>query len=183
MKKEFIGRRRSLVFSAALVALALLFLSPSAFGQETGLKVTSPAFKEGAMIPGEYTCTGRNISPALKWEGLPEGCVSIAIVMDDPDAPGGTWLHWLIWNIDPAPGEIPKALDAASIGAVVGKNSWRKAEYGGPCPPGGTHRYRFKVYALGAQVDLEAGSGKRKLMKAIKDITLAEFTLTGRYSK
>ncbi|MBN1572113.1 MAG: YbhB/YbcL family Raf kinase inhibitor-like protein [Deltaproteobacteria bacterium] len=184
MKKEFIGGKRSLVVSAAaLIAVALLVLSPSAFGQETGFVVTSPAFKEGAMIPGEYSCTGRNISPPLKWEGLPEGCVSIAIVMDDPDAPGGTWLHWLIWNIDPAPGEIPKALDAAAIGATVGKNSWRKAQYDGPCPPSGTHRYRFNVYALSEKVDLESGSGKRSLMKAIKDITLAEFTLTGRYSK
>ncbi len=181
MKKEFIGGKWSLVVTAVIIATFVLSLS--ALGQETGFVVTSPAFKEGAMIPGEYTCTGRNISPSLKWEGLPEGCVSIAIVMDDLDAPRGTWLHWLIWNIDPVPGEIPKAFNASEAGAVVGKNSWRKAQYGGPCPPSGTHRYRLKVYALSAKVDLEPGSGKRSLMKAIKDITLAEFVLTGRYSK
>jgi Raf kinase inhibitor-like YbhB/YbcL family protein len=181
MKKELIRGKWSLVVTAVIIATFVL--SISAFGEEAGFRVTSPAFSEGAMIPSEYTCTGRDISPPLKWEGLPEGCVAIAVVMDDPDAPGGTWLHWLIWNIDPTQGEIPKAFNASEAGAAVGKNSWRKGEYSGPCPPSGTHRYRFNVYALSAKVDLEPGSGKRNLMKAIKDITLAEFTLTGRYSK
>jgi Raf kinase inhibitor-like YbhB/YbcL family protein len=181
MKKKFIGGRWPLFILAAIVVTFALTVSAS--GEEAGFVVTSPAFKEGMMIPGEYTCTGRDISPSLKWSGAPEGCVSIAIVMDDPDAPKGTWLHWLIWNIDPALGEIPKALDAASIGATEGKNSWRKARYGGPCPPSGTHRYRFKVYALSEKVDLEPGSSKRSLMKAMKDITMAEFTLTGKFSK
>lgn len=164
--------------------LIILLISPlSVSGEETGFTVTSPAFIEEGRIPSEYSCKGRDISPELNWVGLPEGCVSIAIVMDDPDAPKGTWIHWLIWNIDPKAGGIPKALDASSIGAVEGNNSWRKAKYGGPCPPSGIHRYKFKVYALSDKIDLETGSGKRKLMKAIKDITLAEFVLMGKFSK
>ena len=151
--------------------------------EEMSFTLTSSAFEDGQRIPGKYTCTGMDVTPPLAWSGVPEGCVSLAIIMDDPDAPGGTWVHWVIWNIDPALGGLDEALDAEAIGAVLGKNSWGKAAYGGPCPPSGVHRYRFTIYALSDYPDINPGASKSKLKRTIRDITLAEYTLMGTYSK
>jgi Raf kinase inhibitor-like YbhB/YbcL family protein len=131
--------------------------------EEMTFTLTSSAFEDGQRIPSKYTCSG--------------------IIMDDPDAPGGTWVHWVIWNIDPALGGLDEALDTEGIGAVLGKNSWSKSAYGGPCPPSGVHRYNFKIYALSDYPDVNPGASKSKLKRAIKDITLAEYTLMGTYSK
>ena len=151
--------------------------------EEMEFTLTSSAFEDGQRIPSKYTCSGMDVTPPLEWSGVPEGCVSLAIIMDDPDAPSGTWVHWVIWNIDPALGGLDEALDTEGIGAVLGKNSWSKAAYGGPCPPSGVHRYYFRIYALSDYPDVNPGASKSKLKRAIKDITLDECKLMGTYSK
>jgi Raf kinase inhibitor-like YbhB/YbcL family protein len=177
------NRGRPPVFIVAGLVILLLLAIP-VFGQEVSeLSLTSPVFDEMSMIPERYTCDGVNVSPELNWEGVPEGCVTLALVVDDPDAPGKTWVHWVMWNIDPALGGLAEGVSVEEIGAIGGKNDFGKYVYGGPCPPSGTHRYRFTLYALSAYPDLKEGSTKGRLVRAIKDITIDTFTLTGRYRR
>ena len=122
------------------------------------MKLASPAFAHNAIIPQKYTCQGKDISPPLTISEIPEGTVSLALITDDPDAPMGTWDHWLIWNIKPT-AEIKE--DSAP--GTQGENSWGRNDYGGPCPPSGTHRYFFKLYALDSQLDLAKGATKAEL--------------------
>lgn len=150
------------------------------------LNVTSPAFEDGAKIPAKYTADGANVSPPLNWQEIPEGAQSIVIIADDPDAPMGTWVHWLIWNI-PA-GEagirenVPSA-EALANGAVQGTTSFNRVGYGGPAPPSGTHRYYFKVYAIDKQLDLAPEARKADVEKAMQGHILAQGQMMGRYSK
>lgn len=127
------------------------------------IEVKSSAFQDGGMIPKRYTCDGQDISPPLSWGGVPANAKSIALIMDDPDAPVGTWVHWVLFNIPPGTKElaekIPPSLSLPD-GARHGKNGWGKLGYGGPCPPGGTHRYYFKFYALDIILNVQGGITK-----------------------
>jgi Raf kinase inhibitor-like YbhB/YbcL family protein len=150
------------------------------------LVITSSAFSEGQAIPNRYTCDGPDVSPDLAWSGVPETAASLALICDDPDAPMGMWVHWVLFNIpadaDGLSAEIPS--DAIlENGARHGKNDFGKLGYGGPCPPGGTHRYFFKLYALDTQVELDSGSTKDQLLEAMEGHILAEGQLMGIYSR
>jgi len=150
------------------------------------LKVTSPAFKNGDMIPKKYTCDGEEVSPPLEWSGIPTGTKSIALISDDPDAPMGTWVHWVIFNMSPDTKGLPEGVGHEKIlasGAVQGINDSREIGYGGPCPPSGTHRYYFKAYALDKMLDLTPGITKKDLLKAIEGHILAQGELMGKYKR
>lgn len=145
------------------------------------IEVTSPVFEHEGTIPEKYTCEGEDINPPLRIHNLPEGTRSLALVVDDPDAPLGTWDHWLVWNISPDVAEIPE--NSVPQQAVLGTNGFKKKSYGGPCPPFGTHRYYFKVYALDTRLDLPEGSRKKQLEKAMQGHILDQGVLMGRYKK
>jgi len=170
-----------------LATINLTWASLSKKGGETmGLMVKSSAFKEGEMIPKKYTCDGEDISPPLSWEGVPEGTKSIAIICDDPDAPMGTWVHWVLFNLPPGTNTLPEAVPPEAVlenGARHGINDFRKLGYGGPCPPGGTHRYYFKIYALDIVLGLQSGASKADLLKAMEGHVLSEGQIMGRYKR
>jgi Raf kinase inhibitor-like YbhB/YbcL family protein len=150
------------------------------------MTITSSAFIEGGMIPREYTCDGSDISPPLAWAGVPEGAKSLALICDDPDAPVGTWVHWVLYNIPPSENELPRNMPPERTlknGARHGVNDFRKYGYGGPCPPGGTHRYYFKIYALDTEPARQPGLTKAELIKAMKGHILAEGQLMGTYRR
>ncbi len=173
------------VFSA-VVLLGLVWASP-AFSQGGGaLEITSPAFGNNRRIPQKYTCDGSDISPPLTFPGIPEGTRSLALVCDDHDAPVGAWVHWVLFNIPPETTGLPEGVSSARTlpdGSVGGGNSWGKTGYGGPCPPKGTHRYVFRLYALDDMLDLPPDSSKQAVLAAMKGRILGEARLTGRYSK
>ena len=153
------------------------------------IKLTSSAFSEGQPIPRAYTCDGVNISPPLEWSGVPKTARTIAIVCDDPDAPdapGGTWVHWVLYNL-PADNiglvENLPATERLKAGGFQGTNDFGKIGYGGPCPPSGTHRYFFHVYALDSELPLNAGTTKAELMKAMEGHTLLQGQLMGTYRR
>ena len=153
---------------------------------EMGINITSPAFKNGAFIPKKYTCDDVNISPPLKWAGVPDGVKSLVLICDDPDAPMGTWVHWVIYNIPPSIKELSENTPKDKVlenGALQGTNDFHKIGYGGPCPPGGTHRYFFKIYALDIELDLDSGATKEALLNIMKGHVLAEGELVGKYSR
>jgi Raf kinase inhibitor-like YbhB/YbcL family protein len=145
------------------------------------LQITSPAFQNNGNIPRQYTCDGKDMNPPLVIENIPQGARSIAVICDDPDAPIGIWVHWVLWNIDPSVKEIKE--NAVPQGAVVGMNDFGKHQYGGPCPPSGTHRYFFKVYALDTMLNISPNSTKANLEKAMKGHILAEGQLVGLYKR
>ena len=147
----------------------------------TQLSLTSDAFANGQSIPAKYTCKGKNISPALAWKEPPPGTQSLALIMDDPDAPGGTWVHWILFNIPVSTHTLTEDLHASSIS--VGKNSWGDMHYGGPCPPSGTHRYFFKLYALDSHLSLSPGATKDQVLNAMEGHTLAQGELVGTFSR
>lgn len=149
------------------------------------LELTSPAFAHNTQIPARYTCDGEDMSPPLHWRHVPPDAVSLALIMDDPDAPRGTWVHWVIYNI-PAdssglPENVPPVASVAT--AVQGTNSWPRLGYGGPCPPSGTHRYFFKLYALDTQLKLPPGATKKDLLQAMAGHVLDEAVLVGLYRR
>lgn len=143
------------------------------------LKITSSVFENNAKIPSKYTCDGENVNPSLKIENIPQDAVTLVLIMDDPDAPGGTWDHWIVFNI-PTNADI---IEEDSIPGVQGKNSWGKNNYGGPCPPSGVHRYFFKVYALGGSLTLEEGATKDQIENAMQEHVLAKGEIIGLYSR
>jgi Raf kinase inhibitor-like YbhB/YbcL family protein len=150
------------------------------------LKLTSTAFAPGQPIPAKYTCDGEDISPPLDWQDPPEDAKSFALIVDDPDAPGGTWVHWVLYNLPAESRNLPGAVppDAAMAdGGENGKNSWKRLGYGGPCPPGGTHRYIFKLYALDTVLELNDGPGKDQLAQAMEGHILAQTDLMGIYAR
>ena len=147
------------------------------------ITITSSAFSEGGMIPKEHTCDGSNISPALSWSGIPAGAKSLALICDDPDAPMGNWVHWVLFNIPASETGLPRAVPpdkTLANGARHGINDFRTYGYGGPCPPGGTHRYDFKIYALDTGLAQGPGLSKADLLKAMQGHVLAEGQLMGR---
>jgi len=142
------------------------------------LTITSPVFENNKPIPKKYTCDGEDVNPPLNIEDIPVGTKSLVLIVDDPDAPMGTWDHWIVWNIPPK-----NKIDEDSVPGVEGLNDFRKHSYGGPCPPSGTHRYFFKVYALDVQLALSSNSRKKDVEKAMKDHILAKGELVGLYSR
>jgi len=150
------------------------------------LKLTSAAFKEGEAIPRQYTCDGVNVSPPLEWGRAPKNAKTIAIITDDPDAPGGTWVHWVLFNL-PAENiglvENLPVTENLKAGGFQGKNDFDKIGYGGPCPPSGTHRYIFKIYAVDAELPLKAGATKADVEKAMQGHIVAQGQLMGSYSR
>jgi Raf kinase inhibitor-like YbhB/YbcL family protein len=143
------------------------------------MNLESPAFSNGSRIPTRHTCDGEDISPALLLDVIPPGTVTLALVMDDPDAPRGTWDHWVAFDIVPTI-EIPEGVGPLG---TSGGNSWDQLGYGGPCPPSGNHHYYFKVFAVDARLGLAEGTGKAALLQALEGHVIAEATLLGRYSR
>jgi Raf kinase inhibitor-like YbhB/YbcL family protein len=150
------------------------------------IKITSSAFEEDGIIPAKYTCDGANVSPPLKWEQAPAGVKSFALISDDPDAPIGVWVHWVMWNIPAESNGLPQNVPPTKElpdGSKQGITSARKHGYHGPCPPSGTHRYYFKIYALDVMLDLPADSTKQNLLDAMEGHILAEGSLMGKYKR
>jgi Raf kinase inhibitor-like YbhB/YbcL family protein len=146
-------------------------------GRKMEIKVTSSAFEDGGIIPAKYTCDGQDVSPPLEWQGVPEGSKSLALINDDPDAPMGTWVHWVMYDIPPETSGLPENVPLDKVlpnGAKQGMTNFRRIGYGGPCPPSGTHRYFFKIYALDTQLGLDAGATKN---------IIAEGQLVGKYKR
>jgi Raf kinase inhibitor-like YbhB/YbcL family protein len=150
------------------------------------IKITSKAFNEGQPLPRQYTCDGMNVSPPLEWSDVPKNAKTLAIICDDPDAPSKTWVHWVLYNL-PAEkiGLIENVPPTEKLpgGGLQGTNDFRKVGYGGPCPPSGTHRYFFKIFALDSELPLKAGATKAELLKAMEGHTLAHGQLMGTYSR
>ena len=150
-------------------------------GNHMAIIISSSTFKEGEKIPRIYTCDDQNVSPPLAWTGVPTDTVSLALVMDDPDAPSGNWVHWVLYNLPP---ELNSLEQGKSGGGTEGKNDSGKIGYGGPCPPrGSNHRYFIKIYALDTQLDLKAGATKAQMENAMKGHILAQGQLMGRYGR
>jgi Raf kinase inhibitor-like YbhB/YbcL family protein len=143
------------------------------------LSLKSPAFEPNKLIPKKYTCDGENINPPLTIEGIPKETKTLALVVDDPDAPSGTFDHWIVWNIPTSTSKIGEN----SVPGVEGMNSAKERSYFGPCPPSGTHRYFFKVYALDAELSLGANSKKKDVEKAMQGHILAKGELIGLYNR
>ena len=146
--------------------------------RNTTMKLTSPVFDNNEIIPKKYTCQGIDVNPPLEISHIPEGTKSLALVIDDPDAPGGTWVHWVVFDIP-----VSKKIEEASIPGKQGGNDFGKQSYGGPCPPLGTHRYFFRIYALDTTLELQEGLSKGKLEKAMEEHILAQAELVGLYKK
>jgi Raf kinase inhibitor-like YbhB/YbcL family protein len=170
MKKAIIGG----AFAIALAAMA----SFAAGGAK--MKITSSAFQQGANIPSKFTCDGADTSPPLQIADVPSGAKSLALIVDDPDAPSGLFTHWTVWNISPQTSTIG---EGSSPKGVQGTNDFGKSGYGGPCPPSGTHRYYFKIFALDREPDLPIGAKRGQLDAAMKGHVVAEGELMGRYSR
>ncbi len=150
--------------------------------------LTSAAFKDGAPIPGKYTCDGGDVSPPLTWSGAPAGTRSVALIADDPDAPGGTWVHWVLYNLPAEVSELPENIAKVESldlgGARQGRNDFRRPGYGGPCPPPGpAHRYFFKLYALDTRLELKAGAQKKDVEAALEGHALGSAQLMGTYAR
>lgn len=149
-------------------------------------KIFSEAFKDGDMIPSKFTCDGVNISPPLNWVHPPKDTKSFALINDDPDAPIGDWVHWIVYNIPSATRELKEDASGQKHlphNAIEGLNDFRRTSYGGPCPPSGTHRYFFKLYALDTLLNLKAGVAKKELLEAMKGHILALTEMVGKYHR
>jgi Raf kinase inhibitor-like YbhB/YbcL family protein len=183
--------RMSFMFAAAwfgcVVAAGCADNAKTAQEPALTIHIISPAFADGQPIPDKYTCAGLNVSPPFAWADAPVGTKSFALIADDPDAPGGTWVHWVIYNLPPtltALAENTPKLPELSGGAKQGLNDFGQAGYGGPCPPPGKpHRYFFKIYALDTTLDLNSGATKKELLKAMGGHALAEGQLWGTYQR
>jgi len=142
------------------------------------LRITSLAFQNNGVIPAKYTCDGDDLNPPLNIEGIPREAKSLVLIVDDPDASMGTWVHWVVWNIPPI-----ERIEENSVPGVEGLNDFRKHSYGGPCPPSGTHRYFFKIYAVDAKLDLIANSRKEDVERAMEGHILAKGEIVGLYRR
>lgn len=168
-----------------LVVIAHLLTPGAVMGKEvkkmTTLTITSQAFSDKGMIPARFTCDGQDVNPSLEWGITPTGTRTLALIMDDPDAPVGTWVHWVVWNIQPETRHIKE--NSVPAGALQGLNSWKRTVYGGPCPPSGTHRYYFKLYALDTALDLPRTAAKAELELAMHGHILAQGEIMGTYRR
>lgn len=143
----------------------------------------SPAFTDHQEIPSTYTCDGKNISPPLHWQNAPEGTISYTLIMDDPDAPNGTWDHWVVFDIPATVTEFKEELLHLPPPAKEGKNSWGEKKYGGPCPPKGKHRYYFKLYALDCFLNLPDGTSKSQIEGSMEEHILSKTKIMGIYER
>ena len=150
------------------------------YNLEKTLKVSSSAFENEGIIPSEFTCDGQDLSPPISITDVPENAKTLSIIMDDPDAPMGTFTHWIVWNIPPNKTQF---LRGEKIDFAQGHTSFGRSGYGGPCPPSGTHRYFFKIYALDTKLDLKPGSGVKELQSAMSRHIIEEAVLMGKYSR
>lgn len=178
------------VLLAAVVALAIVSCeqpAPRDEGGEMSISVSSKAFKHEEGIPRKYTCDGENLSPPLSWGPLPGNTKSVALIVDDPDAPAGVFTHWVLFNLPPDVSELPEGLpgrEKLENGALQGQNGFRKTGYGGPCPPKGSpHHYYFTAYALDSVVDVQAGASKKELLDAMSGHVLGRGQLVGVYER
>ncbi len=169
---------RKPIISGVVVILLAVIASFAAEGAK--MKVTSSAFQEGGNIPSKFTCDGSDTSPPLQITGVPSEAKSLVLIADDPDAPGGLFTHWLIWNITPRTNSIS---EGSAPKGVHGTNDFGKPDYKGPCPPPGTHRYSFKIYALDRELDLRGGAKRSQLDAAMKGHVVAQGVLVGRYAR
>ena len=182
------ARRRVAV---AVLLVAVLPAMADGKKQEGGnMILTSTVFFQGGTIPQRYTCDGSDVSPPLAWFGLPAGTKSLALIVDDPDAPDPaapkmTWVHWVLYNLPPVAGELPEGAPAKALppGALPGVNDWQRTGYGGPCPPVGRHRYFFKLYALDAVLPDLGGPAKAAVEKAMQGHVLGHAELMGQYQR
>ncbi len=146
------------------------------------IKITSPAFLDQQRIPDKYTCQGEDVNPALEFSNVPSGCQSLALIVDDPDAPGGVWTHWLVFNIDPSLVRVEE--NSVPLKAIQGRNSFGHNQWGGPCPPPGpVHHYRFKIYALKEKLNLSSTADQSELEKAMEGKILGFGQLIGTFSR
>ena len=162
------------------VVVLLLAVIASFAAEEARMKITSSAFQQGGNIPSKFTCDGSDTSPPLQITGVPSEAKSLVLIADDPDAPGGLFTHWLIWNIPPQTNSIS---EGSAPKGVHGTNDFGKPDYKGPCPPPGTHRYSFKIFALDRELDLRAGAKRSQLDAAMKGHVIAQGELLGRYAR
>jgi Raf kinase inhibitor-like YbhB/YbcL family protein len=194
--------------AARIILLAVILASPGCGGstsepsqnsEKLTIEIRSDAFTDGGMIPSEFSCVGSDRSPPLHWSGVPETSRTLALICDDPDAPGGTWSHWVVFNLParvnglkegiPAGETIPqasvetRAKAEAATPAQQGKNDFGNLGYGGPCPPSGTHRYFFRLYAVDTTLELKPSATRADVLTAIKGHVLAEGRLMGKYAR
>ena len=169
---------RKPIISGVVVILLAVIASFAAEGAK--MKITSSAFQEGGNIPSKFTCDGSDTSPPLQITGVPSEAKSLVLIADDPDAPSGLFTHWLIWNIPPQTNSIS---EGSAPKGVHGINDFGKPDYKGPCPPPGTHRYSFKIYALDRELDLRGGAKRSQLDAAMKGHVVAQGVLVGRYAR
>jgi Raf kinase inhibitor-like YbhB/YbcL family protein len=163
------------------VAVAILLAVITSFAaEEARMKITSSAFQEGGKIPSKFTCDGSDNSPPLQITGVPSEAKSLVLLADDPDAPSGLFTHWLVWNVPPQTNSIA---EGSAPKGVHGTNDFGKSGYGGPCPPPGTHRYSFKIFALDRELDLRSGSKRSQVDAAMKGHVIAKGELVGRYAR
>jgi len=183
---------RTLILGTVAVLLAASEAqagAPSAVGkgQAMGFTITTPAFKDGATIPKKFTADGADVSPALAWKGTPPGTQALALVVDDPDAPVGTWVHWLVYDLPPATTGLAEGIGKNAklpTGSKEGANSWGNSAWGGPSPPKGKpHRYFFKLFALSSPLGLAAGASMEELTKAMTGKILVEAIVMGTYGR
>jgi Raf kinase inhibitor-like YbhB/YbcL family protein len=182
---ERLSGKRMRTSMVLLIPVLLMFSSSGATGKEGNtmgeFRISSPAFENSGMIPSRYTCDDIDVNPPLRIENVPSAARSLTLIVDDPDAPMGTWVHWVVWNIDPGLSEIRE--NSVPKGGKEGINDFRKHSYGGPCPPSGTHRYFFKLYALDTTPDIGAHAEKAHIEKAMKGHIIAQTQLMGRYRR
>jgi len=150
------------------------------------MKISIPVLGEDDFFPAKYTCDGENISPPIEWEGISEGAEFLVLICDDPDAPGGTWVHWVVFNIPADTKGLPENVlpeRELKCSALQGMNDFKKIGYGGPCPPSGEHRYFFKLYALDDRIYLPSGAYKNQVLIAMEGHVLALCNIMGKYSR
>jgi Raf kinase inhibitor-like YbhB/YbcL family protein len=169
--------RRKMTSGAVVILLAVI---ASSAAEEARMKITSSAFQEGGNIPSRFTCDGSDISPPLQIAGVPSEAKSLVLIADDPDAPSGLFTHWLVWNIPPQTNSIA---EGGTPKGVHGANDFGKSGYRGPCPPPGTHRYSFKIFALDRELDLRALAKRSQVDAAMKGHIIAQGELVGRYAR
>ena len=177
-------RKRSIAILMAAAIVTTFIAARNLHGEErtmSKLTIASPAFPHNGTIPSKHTCDGTDVNPPLSFGNIPERTRSLALIVDDPDAPRGTWVHWIVWNIGPETMSV--AENSVPRDARQGTNDFRKQAYGGPCPPSGTHRYFFKLYALDTSLSLKAGAAKPQLEEAMKGHVLEMSELIGLYRR
>jgi Raf kinase inhibitor-like YbhB/YbcL family protein len=157
-----------------------IFVGISNMNAASSISITSPSFQAGGDIPAKFTCNGTNVSPELQISSVPNEAKSLVLIVDDPDAPRGLFTHWIVWNIDPKTTRV--AENSAPAAGVQGTNDFGKRNYGGPCPPSGTHRYFFKIFALDTKLELKPNARRAELDAAMRGHVLAQGELMGRYS-